>query len=82
MVATMGIGLDLPHTSQSKSWCEDGEVYRWRWFVHVLGLKFQLGVGSVIENTVFIGESLNAWIGFVYRRHIGRPTHVNVFQSW
>ena len=57
----MGIGQHLPRTSQSKSWCGDGEVYRWCWFVHMLGLGFQIGVGSVIENTqiVFVCESLN-----------------------
>ena len=61
MVATMGIRQDLPHTSQSKSWCRNGEVYRWRWFVHMLGLRFQIGVGSDIENTqiVLISESSN-----------------------
>ena len=57
----MGIRQDLPHTSQRKSWCGDGEDYRWRWIVHMLGLRVQIGMGSFIENTqfVFISESLN-----------------------
>ena len=57
----MGIRQDLPHTSQSKSWCGDGEVYCRGWFVHILGLRFQLCVGPIVENTqiVFISESLN-----------------------
>ena len=52
---------DLPCTSQSKSWCGDGEVYCRGWFVHILGLRFQICVGTFIENTqiVFISESLN-----------------------
>ena len=61
MGTAMGIGQDLPHTSQSKSWCGDGKIYRWCWPVHMLGLKFHICVGCVIDNTqiVFIGESLN-----------------------
>ena len=57
----MGIRQDLPRTSQSKSWCGDGEVYCRGWFVHILGLRFQICVGPIIENTqiVFISESLN-----------------------
>ena len=57
----MGISQDLPHTSQSKSWCGDGQIYCWRWPVHMLDLRFQIGMGSIIENTqiVFISESLN-----------------------
>ena len=51
MVTAMGIRQHLPHTSQGKSWCGDGQIYRWRW----------IGVCSIIENTqiVFISESLN-----------------------
>ena len=61
MITAMGIGQHLPRTSKSKSWCGNGEVYRWCWFVHMLGLGFQIGVGSIIENTqiVFVCESLN-----------------------
>ena len=61
MVTALGISQDLPHTSQSKSWCGDGQIYCWRWPVHMLDLRFQIGVGSIIENTqiVFISESLN-----------------------
>ena len=57
----MCIRQDLPRTSQSKSWCGDGEVYCRGWFVYILGLRFQICVGPIIENTqiVFISESLN-----------------------
>ena len=61
MVAAMCIRQDLPRTSQCKSWNRDGKIYCRRWVDHMLGLWFEIGVGSVIENTqiVFICESLN-----------------------
>ena len=61
MVTAMGFRQHLPHTSRGKSWCGNCEVYRWCWFVRMLGLGFQVGVGSVIVNAqiVFISESLN-----------------------
>ena len=41
--------------------CVSATIYCWRWPVHMLDLRFQTGVGSIIENTqiVFISESLN-----------------------
>ena len=61
MVAAMCIRQDLPRTSQCMSWSRDGKIYCRRWVDHMLGSWFEIGVGSIIENTqiVFICESLN-----------------------
>ena len=61
MVTAMDIRQQLPHTSQSESLCGDCEVYCRCRSVHVLGLGFQIGVGSVIKNTqtMPISEYLN-----------------------